>query len=472
MAAARSLSPFGVNSNPVLRLLVGVLSALGLNSPTAPTNPLGALVWGVFRSIETRFGLVPVAGTPTIGTPDPITGVVTGSLNVSAPTCLPMTYFVTTAPTYGVVDLDFNGAFIYTSTSTSATEDTFAVTASDGLAATVVTVTVPVVPTIDTPNFIVTNTIDIGRNPNGLVFSPDNTKVYVASDGNNATERAISVIDTATKQVLSKTPVSARLDQLAISPSGETLYATTTFRSNAVQVFSTTTGVPILTGTIRVTEGNIGGLALSPDGTKLYVSSNRGIAGSEGGLLDVIDTATGTITATVTGVGGDANPAYRVSVSPDGSRVYVAISTGISVVDAATNTLVPSQRYQSGGGNVAVSPDGTLLYRATDTSRSVGIFNSATNTVTGEIYIGRTSLNVAAVSPDGKYVYVAYEEFVQPVGAWVGWVSVADAATKEVIRQIQVGRNPEYLAVSSDGKSIYVSNSWPTSVSVSVISVT
>lgn len=468
VTATRAISQQWPSRNPVLGLLVGVLSALGLNSPTAPVNPLGALAWGLLRSVETRLRLVPVASTPTIGTPDPITGVVTGSLNISAPTWLPMTYTVSVAPTYGVVDVDFNGAFIYTSTSTSASEDTFAVTASDGLAASIVTVTVPVVPTTDTPTFVVTNTIDVGRYPNGLVFSPDSAKVYVVNSSNDAREPAMSVIDTATKQVVTKTRLSTRLYQIAISPSGETLYATTP--GAAVQVFSTTTGVPVLTGTIRVSHGNIGGLAVSPDGAKLYVASNRGPVGTDGGVLDVIDTATGTVTTTISGVGGANNPASRVSVSPDGARVYVAIGTGISVVDAATNTVVPSQSYRSSDGNVAVSPDGKLLYRAGAGPRSVGVFNSATNTLTGEIYIGQTTLNAAAVSPDGKYVYVAYEEFVSAVGAWVGWVSVVDAASNDVIRQIQVGRNPKNLAVSSDGKYIYVSNNW--SGSVSVISLT
>ena len=56
-------------ANPVVSLLAGVLSLFGLNTPTAPANPLGALVRGVFREIETVFGLVPIAGTPTVGTP-------------------------------------------------------------------------------------------------------------------------------------------------------------------------------------------------------------------------------------------------------------------------------------------------------------------------------------------------------------------------------------------------------------------
>jgi VCBS repeat-containing protein len=131
-------------TNPVVDLLAGVLSVFGLNTPVAPANPLGALVWGLFRSVETSFGLVPVAGTPTVGTSTLPTGEVTGTLGFTEPAGLPLTYTVTTNPTQGSVTVDSAGAFTYTPNAAAATPwvDTFTVTASDGLAATSKTVTV------------------------------------------------------------------------------------------------------------------------------------------------------------------------------------------------------------------------------------------------------------------------------------------------------------------------------------------
>jgi VCBS repeat-containing protein len=135
-------------TNPVVNLLAGVLSFFGLNTPVAPSNPLGALVWGVFRTVETGFGLVPVAGIPTVGTPITATGELTGTLGFTEPAGLPLTYTVTTNPTQGSVTVDSAGAFTYTPYAAAATQsvDTFTVTASDGLAATSKTVTVPVGP--------------------------------------------------------------------------------------------------------------------------------------------------------------------------------------------------------------------------------------------------------------------------------------------------------------------------------------
>ena len=59
------------------------------------------------------------------------------------------------------------------------------------------------------------------------------------------------------------------------------------------------------------------GVAVTPDGTKVYVTNY----GSN--TVSVIDTATNTVTATVT-VG--TNP-RGVAVSPDGKKVYVANQT-------------------------------------------------------------------------------------------------------------------------------------------------
>lgn len=136
-------------ANSLLGLLAGVLSAFGLNTPTAPANPLGGLVWGALRSVENRYGLVPVTGTPTVGTPNLTTGVVTGTVEFTEPAGQPLTYAVSTNPALGIVTVTAAGAFTYTPTTAArlATADTFTVTASDGVAATNEVVTVPVIGT-------------------------------------------------------------------------------------------------------------------------------------------------------------------------------------------------------------------------------------------------------------------------------------------------------------------------------------
>ena len=82
----------------------------------------------------------PVAGTPSVGSPDPTTGVVTGQVNADDADGDPLTYEVVTPPTKGTVAVDADGAFTYTPTaaapqSRGATDpqtDTFTITITDG----------------------------------------------------------------------------------------------------------------------------------------------------------------------------------------------------------------------------------------------------------------------------------------------------------------------------------------------------
>jgi YVTN family beta-propeller protein len=65
------------------------------------------------------------------------------------------------------------------------------------------------------------------------------------------------------------------------------------------------------------------------------LAQNAYITNAIGNTVSVIDTATNTVTATIT-VG---NSSHGVAVTPDGSKVYVATDAfpnGVSVIDTAT----------------------------------------------------------------------------------------------------------------------------------------
>ena len=78
--------------------------------------------------------------------------------------------------------------------------------------------------------------------------------------------------------------------------------------------------------------------------------------------VSVIDTATNTVVATIFDVG---NAPHGVAVSPDGTRVYVVdwLDDTVSVIDTATNEVVDTiegvgTRLEA----VVVSADGTRVY--------------------------------------------------------------------------------------------------------------
>jgi hypothetical protein len=126
-------------------LLYKVVLAKGLNTPTAPPDPGGALLWGLFRRIETLYGLVPVAGKATVSNPSRTTGAVTGELGFSVPAGLPLGYSVTAEPTQGSLTIVGMGYYTYTPDAGShGGTDSFTVSASSVWAATTSTITVPV----------------------------------------------------------------------------------------------------------------------------------------------------------------------------------------------------------------------------------------------------------------------------------------------------------------------------------------
>ena len=78
--------------------------------------------------------------------------------------------------------------------------------------------------------------------------------------------------------------------------------------------------------------------------------------------VSVIDTATNNVTATVNVECGPIG----VAVSPDGTKVYVtnAYSNTVSVIDTATNNVTATVPVGSYPWGIAVNPDGTKVYVA------------------------------------------------------------------------------------------------------------
>jgi YVTN family beta-propeller protein len=107
-----------------------------------------------------------------------------------------------------------------------------------------------------------------------------------------------------------------------------------------------------------------GGVAVDPDGTRLYIPTYV----DSHGALAVVDSSNYEVMATV-GIGRGPR---GVAVQPDGSRVYVTDKDnltdygGVSVVDTTSNAVVAEVRYvrEVEAGGLSVHPDGTRVYVA------------------------------------------------------------------------------------------------------------
>ena len=169
----------------------------------------------------------------------------------------------------------------------------------------------------------------------------------------------------------------------------------------------------------------------------------------------MIDTATNTVTATVTVGDGP----FGVAATPDGSRVYVANFTSgtVSVIDTATNAVVATVTVEDGTQGVVVTPEGSRVYVTNRSAATVSVIDTATNLVTATVTVGGSPSGID-VSPDGSRVYLA--------NSFSGTVSVIDTATNAVVATVAVGNSPRGVAVMPDGSRVYVANSNSRTVSV------
>ncbi len=274
----------------------------------------------------------------------------------------------------------------------------------------------------------------------------------------NQTGAAVAVVDVSNGAVIATVPVGAAPIGVAVAPGGRYVYITQ-HNADTVAVVSTNTNTVLA----QISAGNKPlGVAVSPDGTRLYVTNfltaTASGAGSlwVNGTLTVVDTATRVVLTTVT-VG--ANPS-GVAVSPDGNRVYIANSGAgtLSVVSTVTNAVTSTITVGANPVGVAASPDGLRVYVANGGSASVSVIDAAALTVASTIRVGGHTTGIA-VSDDSTRVLVS--------NTFDNSVSVINAATQAVVTTTTagIGLGPAGAAFVPGGSTGLVANSRGATVS-------
>lgn len=140
------------------------------------------------------------------------------------------------------------------------------------------------------------------------------------------------------------------------------------------------------------------------------------------------------------------------SLSPDGSRLYVATwsNVDVAVIDPATMTVL--SRYpgevNSRTGDVVVSPDGATLYVSSRENGRVLVMSAATGAITATITVGAVP-SALKLSDDGSRLYVGNSSGATSV-------SVIDTATRTVVATVPTPGPAFQLELSPDGSQLYV----------------
>jgi YVTN family beta-propeller protein len=234
--------------------------------------------------------------------------------------------------------------------------------------------------------------VEVGETPPHVAFTPDGSVAFATLQ----TGRGLAAVNAATNTLITTVPLVSDGFNLLVGPTGDRVYVTT---ADGTLYVVETSGYSVVT-TLNVGPA-ANGLAFSPDGSVLYVSSR------DAGTVVAIDPVTNTVTRTYD-LGGAPQ---RLAVAPDGSELYVANELhGLDVVNVASGA-VTSVGFGTASYGLGLTPDGAELYVLLPDAGEVRVLARATRAPLNTIPIGGRPRNVA-FSRDGRTALVTNEEAV------------------------------------------------------------
>jgi YVTN family beta-propeller protein len=261
-------------------------------------------------------------------------------------------------------------------------------------------------------------------------------------------------------------------------------------------------------GTIHGIEVNHGAAA-APDGSRFYISNE------DRSTLDVVDAKSLQVTKSIKLTGHPNN----ISISKDGKRVYVSIAVApgaVDVVDTTSMEKVKSIPVKGSVHNTYVTPDGKYVVSGSIASKVITVIDQKTETPVWSLTMDLGIRPMAfATNPDGstKWIFVQLSNlngfavvdfatqkeinriklpdlppgkkpFMEGGNESHGMAVTSDNKTLVVnsrlnssiytysipdlklLGQVEVGRSPDWVTLTPDGKRAYVANAASNSVSV------
>ena len=248
---------------------------------------------------------------------------------------------------------------------------------------------------VDTASKKVVSSVPVGSEPVSVVVSPDNSKVYVANSFSNS----VTVVDATTfktKTIRIPRRYQGYPSSIAMAPNGKTVYVAVNnlqpdFGNAICWIIGIDTGANQVASATRIRYPMA--LTLSPDGTTIYV------IGGISDTLYTISTVTHKITHAVALQSGSPTQPVTggIAVTADGTKVFAtdSASAGIFEVDVTTQKLVSMIPVGQSPGSLAITSDGGQLWATDLRATSASVINVATGAVMKQIPLGNQSYGIA-----------------------------------------------------------------------------
>ena len=249
---------------------------------------------------------------------------------------------------------------------------------------------------LDLPRLTSVASVPVGCNPVRLVFDRSGRRAYVS----NQMSDSISVIDVATNRRVDDIAVRGWPAPVLISPDERTLFVTT----NADNLYAIQLATKRVVAVIPL-PATSHHLTLHPSGKVLYVATRAA------GTVMEIDATTFQILRTFP-VGGQTQ---ALAVSADGTELYVADEAGgLDVLDLRRGMQAAAVRLDGRAYGLALSRDNRQLYVGLVTSEKVQVVDRESLRVVRTIPTGGVPREIT-FSPSGKTALIANE---------AGWIDV------------------------------------------------
>jgi len=310
---------------------------------------------------------------------------------------------------------------------------------------------------VDAERNKVINKIGVGDQPHSVIISKDGQKAYVSNQWSDN----VSVIDLSAGRVTDTLKTGNGPAGLALSADGKALYVVNSFSSD-VSVIDLHSKEEIN----RITAGNNPtGAKLSPDGKFLFVTSRRMVAAPYGeplvSELTVINDSSKRISEY-----RKIESAYmmeNVAFTPNGDLGFVTL--------IRPKNYVPSIQVEQGW----------MM------THGFGVFEPGKDGKVTELLIDEPNSFFSdpfdiAITPDGKKAFIssAGADYISVIDVDSVRTLIADASpevlklyannlgvsSRYILKRIHTGANPKGIALSPDGKLLYVAEMLDDNISV------
>lgn len=322
-------------------------------------------------------------------------------------------------------------------------------------------------------SFQLVKTIDVDINPFGITAAPDGRTMWVANSGGSPvtggppTSNQITLIDIATlTEEPDKITVGSFPEHIAFTADGAHA-AVTNSSDNTVSVINVSTKTVTQTVSLAATELAFPfGIIFNRDDRKLFVTTGGGFDNAIA-VLDSSDINNVKLTGTLAVDGYPGIPEFRPG------RAQLLIPASPAQIGTAELAVIEPQSGQvlrtlsmpidnAFANDIAVTPDGRLafisIFAFTGGAGGVWVVDLTHLKTVTVINTGDASVYGMGITPDGRFVFAT--------NFFLNQLVVIDPQTDQVLTTVAVGNEPNQVAVTLDGREVFVTNQADTTVSV------